>query len=90
MHSKFVGLHERVARNISTVFVKSWFCNELYGCIFFINTDSGVGAGIDSYYEYCLKAYILLGEEDYLNRFNQVNFMKLKAYQKLFKAATLR
>lgn len=26
-----------------------------------IRRDSGVGAGIDSYYEYCLKAYILLG-----------------------------
>jgi hypothetical protein len=40
---------------------------------FSIDTDSGVGAGIDSYYEYCLKAYILLGEEDYLQRFNQVH-----------------
>ncbi|XP_028407570.1 ER degradation-enhancing alpha-mannosidase-like protein 3 [Dendronephthya gigantea] len=36
-----------------------------------VRRDSGVGAGIDSYYEYCLKAYILLGEEDYLQRFNQ-------------------
>ena len=27
-----------------------------------VRRDSGVGAGIDSYYEYCLKAYILLGE----------------------------
>lgn len=26
-----------------------------------VRRDSGVGAGIDSYYEYCLKAYILLG-----------------------------
>ena len=42
---------------------------------FSIAPDSGVGAGIDSYYEYCLKAYILLGEEDYLTRFNQVNFI---------------
>ncbi|KOB67097.1 alpha-1,2-Mannosidase, partial [Operophtera brumata] len=33
--------------------------------------DSGVGAGIDSYYEYCLKAYILLGDEKYLARFNR-------------------
>merc|ERR1711911_105854 len=33
--------------------------------------DSGVGAGIDSYYEYCLKAYILLGDERYLDRFNR-------------------
>lgn len=27
-----------------------------------VRRDSGVGAGIDSYYEYCLKAYILLGD----------------------------
>ena len=35
-------------------------------------TDSSVGAGIDSYYEYCLKAYILFGDETYLERFNRV------------------
>lgn len=35
-------------------------------------TDSSVGAGIDSYYEYCLKAYILLGDDRYLERFNRV------------------
>lgn len=34
--------------------------------------DAGIGAGIDSYYEYCLKTYILLGDEDYLYRFNKV------------------
>ena len=34
--------------------------------------DSGVGAGIDSYYEYCLKSYILLGDTEYLHRFNKV------------------
>lgn len=34
-----------------------------------IRRDSGVGAGIDSYYEYCLKSYILLGDERYLARF---------------------
>lgn len=28
-----------------------------------VRRDSGVGAGIDSYYEYCLKAYILLGKK---------------------------
>jgi len=37
-----------------------------------VRRDSGVGAGIDSYYEYCLKAYILLGDERYLGRFNKV------------------
>lgn len=28
-----------------------------------LRRDSGVGAGSDSYYEYCLKSYILLGDE---------------------------
>ncbi|XP_065213544.1 ER degradation-enhancing alpha-mannosidase-like protein 3 isoform X1 [Planococcus citri] len=35
-----------------------------------VRKESGVGAGIDSYYEYCLKAYILLSDEKYLRRFN--------------------
>lgn len=34
--------------------------------------DSGVGAGIDSYYEYLMKAYILLGDNVFLERFNIV------------------
>jgi len=35
--------------------------------------ESGIGAGIDSYYEYLFKAYVLLGEKnnDYLNRFEE-------------------
>ena len=37
-----------------------------------VRRDSGVGAGIDSYYEYLLKAYVLLGDEGYLDRFNKV------------------
>ncbi|KAI6174465.1 Alpha-1,2-Mannosidase [Aphelenchoides besseyi] len=36
-----------------------------------IRRDASVGAGIDSYLEYTLKAYILLGEPEYLQRFNQ-------------------
>lgn len=36
-----------------------------------VRRDSGVGAGIDSYYEYLLKAYVLLGDESYLQRFNK-------------------
>lgn len=36
-------------------------------------TDSGVGAGIDSYYEYLMKAYILLGDDRFLQRFNTVS-----------------
>lgn len=33
-------------------------------------SEAGVGAGIDSYYEYLFKAYVLLGETHYLERFN--------------------
>ncbi|CAF0742825.1 unnamed protein product [Adineta ricciae] len=35
--------------------------------------ESGIGAGIDSYYEYLFKAYVLLGEKnnDYLSRFEE-------------------
>ena len=29
----------------------------------FLCVDTGVGAGIDSYYEYLLKSYVLLGEK---------------------------
>nr|XP_012591599.1 ER degradation-enhancing alpha-mannosidase-like protein 3 isoform X3 [Microcebus murinus] len=35
-----------------------------------VRKDSGVGAGIDSYYEYLLKAYVLLGDYSFLERFN--------------------
>lgn len=35
-----------------------------------VRRDSGVGAGIDSYYEYLMKAYILLGDNIFLERFN--------------------
>uniref|UniRef100_A0A6A7G4Y3 alpha-1,2-Mannosidase n=1 Tax=Hirondellea gigas TaxID=1518452 RepID=A0A6A7G4Y3_9CRUS len=36
-----------------------------------VRRDSGVGAGIDSYYEYLFKAYVLFGDYDYLYRFNK-------------------
>ena len=39
----------------------------------FLVLESGVGAGIDSYYEYCLKSYVLLGDEEYLRRFRAVS-----------------
>uniref|UniRef100_A0A665X196 alpha-1,2-Mannosidase n=1 Tax=Echeneis naucrates TaxID=173247 RepID=A0A665X196_ECHNA len=35
-----------------------------------VRRESGVGAGIDSYYEYLMKAYILLGDHVFLERFN--------------------
>jgi mannosidase alpha-like ER degradation enhancer 3 len=46
-----------------------------------IRRESGVGAGIDSYYEYLLKAYILLGDEEYLDRFN-IHYTSIKRYIK--------
>ncbi|RMZ94821.1 ER degradation-enhancing alpha-mannosidase 3 isoform X2 [Brachionus plicatilis] len=36
-----------------------------------LNKDSSIGAGIDSYYEYLFKGYILLGDENLLYRFNK-------------------
>ena len=32
-------------------------------------TDAGIGPGIDSYYEYLLKMYLIFGDEQYLNMF---------------------
>lgn len=32
--------------------------------------DSGVGVGIDLYYEYLLKVYVLFGDDSFLERFN--------------------
>jgi len=34
-----------------------------------LRQESGVGAGVDSYYEYLLKGHILFGEAEYLTRF---------------------
>jgi len=46
-----------------------------------IRRDSGIGAGIDSYYEYCLKAYILFGDEWYLKKFNK-HYAAIEKYVK--------
>jgi len=61
---KHLADDEVVSRSVS---VTISLTAELMCCV-----DSGVGAGIDSYYEYLLKAYIMLGDETYLNRFNKV------------------
>ncbi|XP_030640038.1 ER degradation-enhancing alpha-mannosidase-like protein 3 isoform X2 [Chanos chanos] len=44
-----------------------------------VRRDSGVGAGIDSYYEYLLKAYILLGDDQLLQRFN-IHYASIMKY----------
>jgi hypothetical protein len=59
--------------------------SNLVGNVLNINTgdwvrrDSGVGAGIDSYYEYVAKAYILLGDEKYLGRW-QTHYAAIMKY----------
>jgi mannosidase alpha-like ER degradation enhancer 3 len=35
-----------------------------------INKEASIGAGIDSYYEYLFKGYVLLGDNELLHRFN--------------------
>lgn len=67
--------HEAGLRNRRQTFAchLMWFL--LPWCVWSscLSPDSGVGAGIDSYYEYLLKAYILLGDDLFLQRFNIVS-----------------
>ncbi|XP_053360295.1 ER degradation-enhancing alpha-mannosidase-like protein 3 isoform X1 [Clarias gariepinus] len=44
-----------------------------------VRRESGVGAGIDSYYEYLLKAYVLLGDDQLLQRFN-IHYASIMKY----------
>ncbi|XP_056628408.1 ER degradation-enhancing alpha-mannosidase-like protein 3 isoform X1 [Triplophysa dalaica] len=44
-----------------------------------VRRDSGVGAGIDSYYEYLMKAYVLLGDDQYRQRFN-IHYASIMKY----------
>ncbi|EFN53006.1 hypothetical protein CHLNCDRAFT_7049, partial [Chlorella variabilis] len=37
-----------------------------------VRTDAGVGAGVDSFYEYLLKAYLAFGDASYLDMFKEV------------------
>ncbi|KAL4855837.1 Alpha-mannosidase I [Chlorella vulgaris] len=37
-----------------------------------VRTDAGVGAGVDSFYEYLLKAYLAFGEPRYLDMFSEL------------------
>lgn len=49
--------------------------------------ESGVGAGIDSYYEYLMKAYILLGDNVFLERFNIVSPPSLYTHIEIYTQA---
>ncbi|XP_068273078.1 ER degradation-enhancing alpha-mannosidase-like protein 3 isoform X2 [Nyctibius grandis] len=79
--SRFTGtsIFEEYARKaLDFIWEKRQRSSNLVGVTINIHTgdwvrkDSGVGAGIDSYYEYLLKAYVLLGDDSFLERFNTV------------------
>ncbi|XP_018408472.1 PREDICTED: ER degradation-enhancing alpha-mannosidase-like protein 3 isoform X3 [Nanorana parkeri] len=77
--SRFTGIpvfEEHARKALDFLWEKRQRSSNLVGVTINIHTgdwvrkDSGVGAGIDSYYEYLLKAYVLLGDDSYLERFN--------------------
>ncbi|OQR66278.1 ER degradation-enhancing alpha-mannosidase 1-like [Tropilaelaps mercedesae] len=46
-----------------------------------LGTMSGVGAGLDSFFEYLLKSYILFGENDHFRMFNE-SYSTIKRYMR--------
>ncbi|KAG8556188.1 hypothetical protein GDO81_017955 [Engystomops pustulosus] len=77
--SRFTGIaifEEHARKALDFIWEKRQRSSNLVGVTINIHTgdwvrkDSGVGAGIDSYYEYLLKAYVLLGDDNFLERFN--------------------
>ncbi|XP_071816543.1 ER degradation-enhancing alpha-mannosidase-like protein 1 [Apostichopus japonicus] len=46
-----------------------------------VGTQSGLGAGSDSFYEYLLKAFIMFGNSSYLDSFNEL-YSSLKKYMR--------
>ncbi|KAF2361819.1 Glycoside hydrolase family 47 [Trinorchestia longiramus] len=68
---------------------------ELLGNVLDMNTGkwmselSGVGAGLDSFYEYMLKSYILFGEQEDYAMFN-VSYARIKQYMRRGRAACNR
>ena len=49
------------------------------------NPSAGVGASIDSYYEYLLKSYLMFGEKEYLDMFVDL-YSSNRAYSALSEA----
>ena len=76
---------EKARRALDTIWNKRHQGTGLVGTVIntangdWVRRESGVGAGIDSYYEYLLKAYILLGDEEYLDRFN-IHYHSIQRY----------
>ncbi|KAM9324523.1 ER degradation-enhancing alpha-mannosidase-like protein 3 [Gastrophryne carolinensis] len=77
--SRFTGIsifEEHARKALDFLWEKRQRSSNLVGVTINIHTGdwvrkgNGVGAGIDSYYEYLLKAYVLLGDDSFLERFN--------------------
>ncbi|CAF0806229.1 unnamed protein product [Brachionus calyciflorus] len=68
---------EKVMKTMDYLWDKRNIASDLVGTTInihdgeWLNKDSSIGAGIDSYYEYLFKGYILLGDENLLFRFNK-------------------
>lgn len=68
---------EKVMKTMDYLWNKRNRISDLVGTVIsvhdgeWLNKDSSIGAGIDSYYEYLFKGYILLGDENLLYRFNK-------------------
>lgn len=68
---------EKVMKTMDYLWNKRNRVSDLVGTVInindgeWLNKDSSIGAGIDSYYEYLFKGYILLGDENLLYRFNK-------------------
>ncbi|XP_038062230.1 ER degradation-enhancing alpha-mannosidase-like protein 1 [Patiria miniata] len=72
-------MFERVARRaMDSLFIRRSNTTGLLGNVINIETgewvgiQSGLGAGADSYYEYLLKSFIMFGEEQDLQTFNEI------------------
>ncbi|KAG8921411.1 alpha mannosidase-like protein, partial [Tulasnella sp. 417] len=48
-----------------------WYEDELLELAWYYPIGGGIGAGIDSFYEYALKMYVLTGEKPYLDIWNE-------------------
>ncbi|EDQ92960.1 uncharacterized protein MONBRDRAFT_13474 [Monosiga brevicollis MX1] len=77
--SRFAGnpVYEQAARRaLEAIWIRRGSPSDLVGTTINISsgawhrTDAGVGAGVDSYYEYLFKAFMLLGDQTYLQVFN--------------------
>ena len=79
---------EKVYKVMDYLWEKRNQASDLVGTVINVNDgewavkDASIGAGIDSYYEYVFKGYILLGDETLLYRFNR-HYDSIKRYMSL-------